>query len=105
MRRPIVPDHCAHNAHMYYLLLPDLARKEAFIGALKQRGVGAVFHYIPLHSSPAGRRFGRAEGALSVTDAVSDRLVRLPLWNGLQEHMPRVLDAAGEALREVLGET
>lgn len=105
VRRPIVPAHCAHNAHMYYLLLPDLARKEAFIGALKQRGVGAVFHYIPLHSSPAGRRFGRAEGALSVTDAVSDRLVRLPLWNGLQEHMPRVLDAAGEALREVLGET
>ncbi|HET6435861.1 MAG TPA: dTDP-4-amino-4,6-dideoxygalactose transaminase [Xanthomonadaceae bacterium] len=100
VRRPVVPAHCVHNAHMYYLLLPDLQRKMAFIDALKQRGVGAVFHYIPLHSSPAGQRYGRASGALAVTDETSDRLVRLPLWNGLAEHLPRVLDAAREALHE-----
>lgn len=80
VRRPVIPAHCTHNAHMYYLLLPDLPARTAFIEHLKQAGVGAVFHYIPLHSSPAGRKFGRAATAMSVTDDTSDRLVRLPLW-------------------------
>jgi len=99
LRRPIVPAHCTHNAHMYYLLLPSLERRSAFIDGLKQRGIGAVFHYIPLHSSPAGKRFGRcASEDLPVTDATSDRLVRLPLWVGLEEHMDEVLGAADFAL-------
>lgn len=80
VRRPVIPAHCTHNAHMYYLLLPDLPARTAFIEHLKQAGVGAVFHYIPLHSSPAGRKFGRAATTMSVTDDTSDRLVRLPLW-------------------------
>jgi dTDP-4-amino-4,6-dideoxygalactose transaminase len=98
LRRPIVPAHCTHNAHMYYLLLPSLERRTAFIDGLKQRGVGAVFHYIPLHSSPAGLRYGRSAGELPVTDSTSDRLVRLPLWAGLEEHMDEVLDACNAAL-------
>jgi len=101
LRRPIVPEHCTHNAHMYYLLLPSLQERTAFIASLKERGVGAVFHYIPLHSSPAGLRYSRAHGRLDVTDAVSDRLVRMPMWAGLEEHMDTVLAAADDALRAI----
>jgi dTDP-4-amino-4,6-dideoxygalactose transaminase len=80
LRRPIVPAHCTHNAHMYYLLLADLETRTRFIGALREAGVHPVFHYVPLHSAPAGRRYGRASGELSVTDRTGDSLVRLPLW-------------------------
>ncbi len=98
LRRPVVPPHCAHNAHMYYLLLPTLEARTRFIGKLREHGISAVFHYIPLHSSPAGQRFGRASGELAVTNDAADRLVRLPLWAGLGEHMDAVLAAADEAL-------
>jgi dTDP-4-amino-4,6-dideoxygalactose transaminase len=98
LRRPIVPAHCTHNAHMYYLLLPNLAARTTFISELKARGVHTVFHYIPLHSSPAGQRFSRAHGQLSATVDISDRLVRMPLWLGLEAHMETVLQAADEAL-------
>lgn len=83
IRRPIVPEGCRHNAHMYYLLVADLAERSALIAHLKANGVQAVFHYVPLHSAPAGRRYGRSAGDLPVTVASSDRLVRLPLWVGL----------------------
>ena len=93
LRRPRMPAHCAHNAHMYYLLLPSLARRTAMISELARQDVNAVFHYVPLHSSLAGKRFGRAAGPMRVTDAVSDRLVRLPMWLGLEEHQERVCAA------------
>jgi dTDP-4-amino-4,6-dideoxygalactose transaminase len=99
LRRPVVPEHCVHNAHMYYLLLPSLERRTAFIAALKAVGIGAVFHYVPLHSSPAGLRFGRAAGPLPVTDDLSARLVRMPLWVGLEEDLDRVMTSAAGALR------
>jgi dTDP-4-amino-4,6-dideoxygalactose transaminase len=93
VRRPIVPGSCTHNAHMFYLLVSDLAARDALIASLAARNIHAVFHYVPLHSSPAGRRFGRPGGDLSVTDDVSDRLVRLPLWPGLDEEaVSRVVD-------------
>jgi dTDP-4-amino-4,6-dideoxygalactose transaminase len=92
LRRPVVPAHCRHNAHMYYLLLPDLAVRTAFIRDLSEMGVNCVFHYVPLHYSPAGRRLTRTHGDLAVTDAVSDRLVRLPLWIGLEAHQDRVIE-------------
>lgn len=98
LRRPVVPAHCEHNAHMYYLLLPTLQRRTAFIAGMKERSVGTVFHYIPLHSAPAGLRYGRAHGQLKVTDDISDRLVRMPLWAGLEEHMDAVFTAADEVL-------
>ncbi|QSX79660.1 dTDP-4-amino-4,6-dideoxygalactose transaminase [Agrilutibacter solisilvae] len=102
LRRPIVPAHCTHNAHMYYLLLPSLEARTDYIAQLKARGVGSVFHYIPLHSSPAGQRYARTHGdALPVTDSVSDRLVRMPLWAGLEEHMDEVLQKADEVLAGV----
>ena len=80
MRRPIVPAHCSHNAHMYYVLLDDLDARTRFIASLKSNDIHPVFHYVPLHSAPAGRKYGRAFGNLAVTDETSDRLVRLPLW-------------------------
>lgn len=98
LRRPIIPAHCTHNAHMYYLLLPSLEARAHFIDVLRQHDIGAVFHYIPLHSSPAGRRYARVSGVMDVTDSASDRLVRLPLWVGLDEHLHQVLAAADIAL-------
>jgi dTDP-4-amino-4,6-dideoxygalactose transaminase len=87
IRRPIVPAECRHNAHMYYLLLPDLQRRTEFIARLKENDIGAVFHYVPLHDSPMGIKHCRTAGELPVTRETSDRLVRLPLWLGLEEHL------------------
>jgi dTDP-4-amino-4,6-dideoxygalactose transaminase len=84
---------------MYYLLLPTLARRTALIEDLATQGVNAVFHYVPLHSSPAGKRFGRAAGPMTVTDSAGDRLVRLPMWLGLEEYQARVCEAVIAALR------
>lgn len=96
IRRPIVPPHCEHNGHIYYLLLPDRARRDALIQGLRQRQIGAPFHYIPLHSSPAGQRFGRAVGSLVHTDATSERLIRLPLWTGMGDEREKVVDCVYE---------
>jgi len=88
------PDGIDPNGHMFYVLARDLAERTALIEHLKARGVYAVFHYVPLHSSPAGRRFGRAAGELAVTDEVSSRLVRLPLYYELAESsVEQVVDA------------
>jgi dTDP-4-amino-4,6-dideoxygalactose transaminase len=99
IRRPIVPRECHHNAHMYYLLLPDLATRTEFIAQLKTRGVQAVFHYIPLHSSPLGRQVGRAHGEMTHTDSLSERLVRLPLWLGLESDQVEVIQRVIESVR------
>jgi dTDP-4-amino-4,6-dideoxygalactose transaminase len=99
LRRPIVPDDAEHNAHMYYLLLPSRDERNRLIAELGERGVNAVFHYVPLHSSPGGRRYGRAHGSLEVTDELSGRLVRLPLWAGMTDAIvERVGDAVNAAL-------
>ena len=90
-RRPIIPADRSHNAHMYYLLLPDLERRTAFIERLKAAEIQSVFHYIPLHTSPFGRSVGRAVGDMSNTDDASDRLVRLPMWLGLEPQLPGVI--------------
>ncbi len=82
---PAVPEGCAHNAHMFYLKCADLAQRTALIRFLKEGGVQAVFHYIPLHSAPAGLRFGRFAGEDLYTTAGSEQLVRLPLYYGLAE--------------------
>ena len=82
---PVVPEDCVHNAHMYYLKCRSLEERTAFINFLKERGVMAVFHYVPLHSAPAGLRFGRFHGEDRYTTADSDRLVRLPMYYGLSD--------------------
>ncbi len=98
LRRPIIPKECMHNAHMYYILLADFKARTELIDALKQRGVNTVFHYIPLHSSPAGLHYTRTHGKLTVTEDVADRLLRLPLWLGLEEHQPRVIQSIFDCL-------
>ena len=85
---PVVPEHCQHPNHLYYLLLPSLESRTAFIAHLKREGVQSVFHYVSLHLSPMGRSWGYKEGDCPVTEAVSDHLVRLPLHTSLtaEEH-------------------
>jgi dTDP-4-amino-4,6-dideoxygalactose transaminase len=83
---------------MYYILASDLDARSKLIGTLKQQGIGAVFHYVPLHSAPAGQRFGRAHGNMDVTNDISDRLLRLPLWVGLDDRIDDVITALGAAL-------
>ena len=99
LRRPIVPAGCEHNAHMFYVLLSNLETRTRLIAYLNNNGVNAVFHYVPLHSSVAGRRFGRASGPLPNTNAAADRLVRLPLWVGMgQDDVDRVAGLVQSAL-------
>jgi dTDP-4-amino-4,6-dideoxygalactose transaminase len=98
VRRPVIPEGCSHNAHMYYLLLHDLRDRTAFIQAMKAADIHCVFHYVPLHSAPHGRKVGRAADGLPVTTDLADRLVRLPLWLGLEEVQERVIETALRAL-------
>lgn len=98
LRRPVVPSGCEHNAHMYYILLASLNKRTEVLSRLKERGVSAVFHYVPLHSSPAGKRFARTYGDLAVTDRVADSLVRLPLWIGLEDCQEVVVQALTDVL-------
>ncbi len=85
IERPFIPEHCEHNAHMYYLKCKDLEERTAFISFLKENGIWAVFHYVPLHSAPAGLRYARFHGEDRYTTKESERLVRLPMYYGLKE--------------------
>jgi dTDP-4-amino-4,6-dideoxygalactose transaminase len=98
VQRPVVPDGCAHPAHVYHLLLPTPSARAEFIAHLAERQIVAPFHYVPLHSSPVGARVGRtAPGGCPVTTDVADRLSRLPLFAGLQdESLDRVIAAVLE---------
>jgi dTDP-4-amino-4,6-dideoxygalactose transaminase len=80
LRRPIIPPECSHNAHMYYILLKDADIRSQLIAHLKKKGILAVFHYVPLHSSPAGKKYGKTNEKLPITDDVSKRILRLPLF-------------------------
>jgi len=99
IRRPVVPGHCDHNAHMFYVLVPDPAARKRVLEALNAEGIHAVFHYVPLHSSRAGRRFGRTVGDMRHTRSVSQRLIRLPLWVGMRpSDVDRIVEAVGRAI-------
>lgn len=91
---PVIPDGCVHNAHMFFIKAKDLAERTKLIAHLKQNGVGAVFHYIPLHSAPAGEMFGRFDGVDEYTTKESERLLRLPMYYGLtDEDINKVVEA------------
>lgn len=93
LRRPIIPDECKHNAHMYYILLENPDARSHLIDVLRANGIHAVFHYIPLHSSPAGSQFGRHVGDMAVTNMVSESILRLPLWvDILKKQQEQVID-------------
>lgn len=100
VHRPSIPHHCKHNAHMYYLIMPNLEIRSRFIEKLRLEGVHAVFHYVPLHSSPAGREYGRVSGSMHNTENLSERLVRLPLWCDLDGEQDRVIEVVRKAASE-----
>ena len=103
LRRPIVPRECAHNGHMYYVLLAAGVDRKEIIDALKRAQIDAVFHYVPLHNSPAGQRHGRAQGRLKITEALSQRLIRLPLWVGINwAQQDQVCDALDRILENAV---
>ena len=99
--RPTIPEGCAHNAHMFYLKARDLEERTALISYLKEQGVQAVFHYIPLHTAPAGRRYGMFAGEDRYTTRESERLVRLPLYYNLSlEQADYVIDKVNAFYKE-----
>ncbi|MBN8963575.1 MAG: dTDP-4-amino-4,6-dideoxygalactose transaminase [Rhizobiales bacterium] len=99
LRRPIVPIDCTHNGHIYYVLLADAQQRQDVLAAFAKDGIQATYHYVPLHSSPGGKRYGRANSDLPVTDRSWERLVRLPLSPGLStSDQQQVLDALRAAL-------
>lgn len=100
LRRQIVPTECRHNGHIYFVLLAEGIDRDAVLQAMRAQGVIATFHYVPLHSAPAGRRAGRAVGDLAVTDSGARRIVRLPVWVGLDEdQLARVVEALTKSLQ------
>jgi len=99
LRRPIVPNDCQHNAHMYYVLLAPEVDRARVLNELKRNDINCVFHYVPLHSSPGGVRYGRTYGDLAITELQAERLVRLPLWVGLShEQQDRIVEVLRLAL-------
>jgi dTDP-4-amino-4,6-dideoxygalactose transaminase len=99
LRRPIIGPDCEHNAHMYYVLLSPGIDRQSILDDFRRNDISAVFHYVPLHSSPAGQRFGRAHGNLALTDSLSERVVRLPLWIGLKpEQREKVVETLKQSL-------
>jgi dTDP-4-amino-4,6-dideoxygalactose transaminase len=99
---PYVDEDCVHNGHIYFLVLPTAEGRARFIAGLSSLGIKAVFHYVPLHSSPGGVQYGRASGELPVTKIAGERLVRLPLWVGLEEHLERVIAGVNRTLEQIL---
>ena len=91
LRRPVIPEACRHNAHMYYILLPSAEKRSLLMDYLRSKGINTVFHYVPLHSSEMGSMHGRPAGSLDQTTDLAARLLRLPLWLGMEEHMDEVI--------------
>ena len=99
---PHVPAECTSNYHLFYVLLPDAATRDGLMLHLRKEGILAVFHYIPLHSSPMGREVGKTAGPLPVTDSISGRLLRLPMYYDLsEEDQMRVVEAIRSYVQSV----
>jgi dTDP-4-amino-4,6-dideoxygalactose transaminase len=100
VRRPVIPDGCVHSGHLYYLLLPTADMRDLALRELASRGVHAVFHYLPLHLSPAGQRYGALPEPAPVTEDVAGRLLRLPIWAGMtDEEVDFVIESTGRVLK------
>jgi dTDP-4-amino-4,6-dideoxygalactose transaminase len=101
LRQPVVPVHCQHNAHMYYVILPTADLRNELLESLKQLNINAIFHYIPLHSSPAGMRYGRVHGSMDNTDSLSGRLLRMPMYNYIDDaKIQRVIESVTSLVKK-----
>lgn len=98
---PYVPAHCTHNGHIFYIKLRDRGERDEYIRQMKDRGISCVFHYVPLHSSPAGQKYGRFHGEDRFTTQESERLVRLPMYEGLKKE--EVTEIVGLVFRFLSG--
>ena len=102
LRRPIIPQSCRSNAHIYYVLMNSAEARTQVLRSTKDAGIGTTFHYVPLHSAPAGRKFARTHGELPVTDDLSARMVRLPLWAGMPDaDVEAVVEAVAGVARAI----
>lgn len=98
LRRPVIPEECVHNAHLYYILLAPGMERQKVLGALKGNGIEAVFHYVPLHTAPAGRKYARVGSRLNLTEVLASRLIRLPLYCEIStEEQDKVCDTLKKA--------
>jgi dTDP-4-amino-4,6-dideoxygalactose transaminase len=101
LRLPRIPDHCTSNCHLFYVLVPDLKARQELLDHLRRRGILAVFHYVPLHTSPMGELAGCQAGSLPVTEELSDRLIRLPFYHEITEsEQAEVVDELARFLRQ-----
>jgi dTDP-4-amino-4,6-dideoxygalactose transaminase len=101
LRRPTIPEGCRHNGQAYWLLLPSRRQRDELIAVLRARGIGAIFHYLPLHAARAGRRWGRSAGDLRLTEDLAARMIRLPLYVGIDDaDVDRVVAAVAEGIEQ-----
>jgi len=101
LRRPVIPPSCEHNGHLYYLVMPDAKTRSRMIAGLKAREISAPFHFVPLHTSPLGARFGRTHGCLRNTEIAGECLLRLPMWIGIEAQLNRVIDDISSVARQL----
>ena len=101
---PHVPTGCSHNGHMFYLVMQNKQCRDEFIKNMKLKGIQCAFHYVPLHSSPAGKHFSKCKSKMDVTIRIAESLVRLPLWLGIEQHQDFVIECAIESLNFVKSE-
>ena len=102
VRTPTIPSYCEHNAHLYHVIMPNLELRQELIGRMSADGIVTPFHYVPLHSAPAGLRFARTSGSMTHTEAVSSCLVRLPLYPEMGDAAHRVRDRLVSHLGQLL---
>lgn len=100
LKRPVIPPSCDHNGHLYYLVMPNPNARSKLIAELRKREISAPFHYVPLHTSPAGLRFGRTHDRLPITERAGECLVRLPIWLGIEPHLDRIIVEVSSIIRQ-----
>jgi len=104
IKRPApLPNGHKHNAHMYQILLNSNEARSHFISQMKAKKITTPFHYVPLHSAPAGKKFGRTVGDMTVTNDISERLVRLPMFAGIDAEQNTIIEKVLETLQEMAG--
>ena len=101
IKRPFIPQDCSHNGHIYYILVENLATRSLLMERLREEGVQTAFHYVPLHSSPFGLKHSRCGSSMNVTESISDRIIRLPIWFGMTDEVNIIVKKIEKILHEM----